>query len=115
MGDAGYLVSQGSFVTPFMYSDLAFDPLYVSTGSAGIIQTIQRFSHRALVAGILGIIATVGWAVQGLGNAFYYRQVVFFSAKLLRGYSLREQIWAHHSAAGHTMEKVRDRAIVLFA
>ena len=53
------------------------DLLYVSTGSAGIIQTIQRFSHRALVAGILGIIATVGWAVQGLGNAFYYRQVIF--------------------------------------
>ncbi|KAH9966778.1 scamp family-domain-containing protein [Russula dissimulans] len=61
-----------------------------STGSAGIIQTIQRFSHRALVAGILGIIATVGWAVQGLGNAFYYRQ-----------------IWAHHTAAGHTMEKAK--------
>jgi hypothetical protein len=86
---------------------LAFDRVYVSTGSAGIIQTIQRFSHRALVAGILGIIATVGWAVQGLGNAFYYRQVVFFSARLLRGYSLRGQIWAHHTAAGHTMEKVR--------
>lgn len=26
-------------------------------------------------AGILGTIATVGWTVQGLGNAFYYRQV----------------------------------------
>ncbi|KAF8503448.1 scamp family-domain-containing protein [Russula emetica] len=61
-----------------------------STGSAGIIQTIQRFSHGALVAGVLGIIATVGWAIQGLGNAFYYRQ-----------------IWAHHSAAGHTMEKAK--------
>jgi hypothetical protein len=27
------------------------------------------------VAGILGVVATVGWAVQGLGNAIYYRQV----------------------------------------
>ncbi|KAH9050663.1 scamp family-domain-containing protein [Lactarius hengduanensis] len=61
-----------------------------STGSAGIIQTAQRFSHGAVVAGILGIIATVGWAVQGLGNAFYYRQ-----------------IWTHHTAAGHTMEKAK--------
>ena len=88
MGDAGYLVSQGGFTTPNLYSGLLIDPRYVSTGSAGIIQTVQRFSHGALVAGILGIIATVGWAVQGLGNAFYYRQVIFsFSAKLLRGYS----------------------------
>jgi hypothetical protein len=63
-----------------VYDGLFIDLLYVSTGSAGIIQTIQRFSHRALVAGILGIIATVGWAVQGLGNAFYYRQVIFFSS-----------------------------------
>jgi len=61
-----------------------------STGSAGIIQTIQRFSHGAVVAGIFGIIATVGWAVQGLGNAFYYRQ-----------------IWTHHTSAGHTMEKAK--------
>jgi SCAMP family len=76
-------------MTPLLYDGLFIDLLYVSTGSAGIIQTIQRFSHRALVAGILGIIATVGWAVQGLGNAFYYRQVIFFFfIKLLRGYSL---------------------------
>ncbi|KAH9981185.1 scamp-domain-containing protein [Lactifluus volemus] len=61
-----------------------------STGSAGIIQTIQRFSHRAFVAGIFGAIATVGWAIQGLGNAFYYRQ-----------------IWTHGTAAGHTMEKAK--------
>ncbi|KAI0256813.1 scamp family-domain-containing protein [Lactifluus subvellereus] len=73
-----YLVFRGTSTTPFF------------TGSAGIIQTIQRFSHGALVAGIFGVIATVGWAVQGLGNAFYYRQ-----------------IWAHHTAAGHTMEKAK--------
>jgi SCAMP family len=54
---------------------LSLTLILVSTGSAGIIQTIQRFSHGALVAGVLGIIATIGWAIQGLGNAFYYRQV----------------------------------------
>jgi len=64
----------------------------------GIIQTIQRFSHGALVAGILGIIATVGWAVQGLGNAFYYRQVIIpFSDVNGRPFTVR-QIWAHHTA-----------------
>ena len=28
-----------------------------------------------IVAGVLCIVATVGWITQGLGNAFYYRQV----------------------------------------
>ncbi|KAH0827165.1 scamp family-domain-containing protein [Lanmaoa asiatica] len=45
-----------------------------STGSAGLIQTIQMFSRGHWAAGILGAIATLGWSVQGLGNAFYYRQ-----------------------------------------
>jgi hypothetical protein len=35
------------------------------------------FSQKKIVAGILGTIATVGWTVQGVGNAFYYRQVSF--------------------------------------
>ena len=77
-----------------------------STGSAGIIQTIQRFSHGAIVAGILGVIATVGWAVQGLGNAFYYRQVNCLFFFHLPGHSQLGQIWTHHSAAGHSVEKV---------
>jgi hypothetical protein len=46
-----------------------------STGSAGLIQTIQMYAQGHWAAGILGTIATVGWTVQGLGNAFYYRQV----------------------------------------
>jgi hypothetical protein len=33
------------------------------------------FSRKAIVAGILGTIATTGWTIQGVGNAFYYRQV----------------------------------------
>ncbi|KAI9509634.1 scamp-domain-containing protein [Russula earlei] len=93
----GYMKEQSLYYYIYIFFcgwHLAFS-LYMalgipSTGSAGIIQTIQRFSHGAFVAGIFGIIATVGWAVQGLGNAFYYRQ-----------------IWAHHTAAGHTMEKAK--------
>jgi len=61
-----------------------------STGSAGLIQTIQMYSRHAIVAAILGTVATVGWTVQGLGNAFYFRQ-----------------IWQHHTAAGHSMEKAK--------
>ncbi|KAG1827212.1 scamp family-domain-containing protein [Suillus subaureus] len=61
-----------------------------STGSAGLIQMIQMYAQGHWAAGILGTIATVGWTVQGLGNAFYYHQ-----------------IWNHHSAAGHTMDKAK--------
>ena len=46
-----------------------------STGSAGLIQTIQMFARHSWAAAILGTIATVGWVLQGLGNAFYYREV----------------------------------------
>ncbi|TFY72661.1 hypothetical protein EVG20_g331 [Dentipellis fragilis] len=61
-----------------------------STGSAGLIRTIQMYTRPAIVAAILGTIATVGWTIQGLGFAFYYRQ-----------------IWAHHNAAGHSVEKAK--------
>ncbi|KAK7693514.1 hypothetical protein QCA50_003082 [Cerrena zonata] len=60
------------------------------TGSAGLINLIKSFAGGHLAAGILCIIATIGWTLQGLGNAFYYRQ-----------------IWSHHRAAGHTMEKAK--------
>ncbi|TFK42531.1 scamp family-domain-containing protein [Crucibulum laeve] len=61
-----------------------------STGSAGLVQTIRMFGGHHWVAAIFGTIATVGWTVQGLGNAYYYRM-----------------IYAHHTAAGHTMEKAK--------
>ncbi|KAI0065387.1 scamp-domain-containing protein [Artomyces pyxidatus] len=61
-----------------------------STGSAGLVETIRMFGRGALAAGILCTITTVGWAIQGLGNAFYYRQ-----------------IWQHHNAAGHSIEKAK--------
>ncbi|KAL0946583.1 hypothetical protein HGRIS_012785 [Hohenbuehelia grisea] len=61
-----------------------------STGSAGLIQTIQGYARRSFVSAALGTVATVGWTLQGVGIAFYYRQ-----------------IWAHHTAAGHSMEKAK--------
>ncbi|KAI6036263.1 scamp family-domain-containing protein [Pisolithus microcarpus] len=61
-----------------------------STGSAGLIQTIQMYASGHWAAGILGTVATVGWSVQGLGLAYYYRQ-----------------IWSHHNTAGHTVDKAK--------
>ncbi|KAI6045761.1 scamp family-domain-containing protein [Pisolithus marmoratus] len=61
-----------------------------STGAAGLIQTIQMYASGHWAAGILGTIATAGWSVQGLGLAYYYRQ-----------------IWNHHNTAGHTVDKAK--------
>ncbi|KIP09533.1 hypothetical protein PHLGIDRAFT_29012 [Phlebiopsis gigantea 11061_1 CR5-6] len=61
-----------------------------STGGAGIIETIKMFIGHHWVAGILCTIALVGWVIQGLGSAFYYRQ-----------------IWAHRKAQGHTFAKAK--------
>ncbi|THU89532.1 scamp-domain-containing protein [Dendrothele bispora CBS 962.96] len=61
-----------------------------STGSAGLIQTVQMFANHHWVAAVLGLVATIGWILQGVGNAWYYRQ-----------------IYAHHNAVGHTMEKAK--------
>lgn len=46
-----------------------------STGSAGLIRTIQMFSGGHWVAASFCLVATIGWIVQGVGLAFYYRQV----------------------------------------
>ncbi|KAJ3564056.1 hypothetical protein NP233_g8549 [Leucocoprinus birnbaumii] len=61
-----------------------------STGSAGLIQTIKMYVAHHWVAAIIGTVALVGWTIQGLGNAFYF-----------------VQIYKHHNAAGHTMEKAK--------
>jgi len=61
-----------------------------STGSAGIIQTIGMYAGVHIVAGVLGTVASVGWVLQGLGNAFYFRQ-----------------IWSHHNTAGHSFQQAK--------
>jgi len=60
------------------------------TGSAGLINTISMFSRGAIVAGVLGAIASAGWVLSTLGLMFYYRQT-----------------WAHHTTAGHSLEKAK--------
>lgn len=65
------------------------------------------FVRSAWVAAILGTIATVGWVIQGVGNAMYYRQVspvgALSSALLNATFS---QIYTYHKSAGHSVEKV---------
>lgn len=47
----------------------------VSTGLAGLINTIQMYTGHHFVAAVLGTLATVGWALQGFGLGYLYRQV----------------------------------------
>ncbi|CAD6884191.1 unnamed protein product [Tilletia controversa] len=61
-----------------------------ATGSAGLINTIQSFQGGRLVSAILGTIATVGFAVQGLGNLWYYRIT-----------------WNHNHEQGHTFAQAK--------
>ncbi|CCF51928.1 hypothetical protein NDA11_005225 [Ustilago hordei] len=62
-----------------------------STGSAGLINTIQAFAGGRLVAGILGAITTAGFGLQGLGNLWYYRL-----------------IWKHNNDKGHTFAQAKN-------
>ena len=75
-----------------------------STGSAGLIQTIQQYVKHSWAAAILGTIALTGWVIQGVGNALYYRQVGAETGPFLK-MLIFAKIYAHHTAAGHTMEK----------
>lgn len=60
------------------------------TGSAALLSTINSFNEHKLVAGILGIIVTIGFTLQGLGNLWYYKQ-----------------IWKHNHEQGHTFAQAR--------
>lgn len=62
-----------------------------STGSAGLINTIQSFSQGHLVAAILGVFATIGFALQGLGILWYYRL-----------------IWQHNNQQGHSFAQAKN-------
>ncbi|KAI6018374.1 scamp-domain-containing protein, partial [Pisolithus marmoratus] len=63
------------------------------SGIGGLIQTIQMYASgnwAGYIAGIIGTVTTAGFAVQGVGLAYYYRQV-----------------WNHRDAAGHTIRKAK--------
>lgn len=45
-----------------------------ATGSAGLINTISMMSQGHILAGVFGIVSTVGWAFQAFGGAFLYKR-----------------------------------------
>jgi hypothetical protein len=62
------------------------------TGSAALLTTIESFTaeNKRIVAGALGIVVTVGFAFQGLGQLWYFKQ-----------------IWKHNHEQGHTFAQAR--------
>lgn len=46
-----------------------------SSGCAGLINLISRFATGHIVAGVFCILATIGWALQGLSSLWMYKQV----------------------------------------
>jgi hypothetical protein len=61
-----------------------------STGSDGLLNMIQSWSSSRIVAAILGVFVTIGFAVQGLGNLWYYRE-----------------IWKHNHEQGHSFAQAK--------
>ncbi|GAA6051827.1 hypothetical protein JCM3770_005485, partial [Rhodotorula araucariae] len=62
-----------------------------SSGSAGLINLISRFAGGHIAAGVLCVIATVGWAVETLAFVWMYKNV-----------------WAlSHGEKGHTLAQVK--------
>ncbi|KAK4686601.1 secretory carrier-associated membrane protein, partial [Tremellales sp. Uapishka_1] len=46
-----------------------------STGSAGLINTISMFSQAHILAGVFGVISSVGWILQAAGGGLLYKRV----------------------------------------
>ena len=46
-----------------------------SSGSGGLINLISRFASGSIVAGVFCILATVGWALEGLASLWMYKNV----------------------------------------
>lgn len=61
-----------------------------STGSAGLINTIDAFGKGSILAGVFGVIASAGWVAQGLINLL-----------------LLKKVHAHYKSMGHTFEQAK--------
>ncbi|KAF7323025.1 Secretory carrier membrane protein 2 [Mycena chlorophos] len=62
-----------------------------STGSAGLIQMIQMYANHQWLAGVFCTLATVGWTVQGLGNAILLPRGPFTLTIMLRATRWKRQ------------------------
>jgi hypothetical protein len=50
-----------------------------SSGSGGLINLISRFASGSIVSGVFCILATVGWALEGLASLWMYKNVSLLS------------------------------------
>lgn len=89
-----------------------------SSGSAGLINLISRFAGGHIVAGVFCILATVGWALEGLAFLWMYKNVwahsrgdqghTFAQAKQeIQMYGIKQYLFKAHSmpaSAGQTAE-----------
>ena len=49
--------------------------LIQATGSAGLINTIAMLSQGHILAGVFGVISSVGWLFQAIGGGLLYKKV----------------------------------------
>ena len=47
----------------------------IATGSAGLINTIAMFSQGHILAGVFGILSSIGWILQAAGGGLLYKKV----------------------------------------
>lgn len=46
-----------------------------AAGSAGLINTIAMFSQGHIVAGVFGLLSSIGWVLQSAGGGILYKRV----------------------------------------
>ncbi|KAL4400720.1 trans-Golgi network membrane protein [Malassezia pachydermatis] len=72
-----------------LFSAYAFiGPVYA--GCAGVLTTMSLFNSSHWIAGAFGVVSTVGFALQGLGQLWYYRI-----------------IWRHNHEQGHSFAQAQ--------
>ncbi|KAF9167258.1 hypothetical protein DFQ27_002970 [Actinomortierella ambigua] len=81
-----YFIFNGFHIAFAFYMALGFP----STGSAGLINMIQVFNNHHIFPGILCIIATILWLIQGTAGLWMYRKVHI-----------------HYQAQGHTFNQAK--------
>lgn len=85
-----------------------------SSGSAGLINLISRFTGGHIVAGVFCALATAGWALEGLAFLWMYKNVRLRHAEGCLSHSTSltscclSQVWAHsHGEQGHSFAQAK--------
>lgn len=68
------------------------------------------FAHHTWGAAIVGLIATIGWVTQGVGNMYYYRQVRIFYIYI---HGFRAQLFIHRYTPTIPLRGIQWKRLVL--